>query len=101
MHMSYFDRTPPHLLRHRSHSYYIRDGKRTAAPFDADTGVTVSNGGLNAPMPDMARYAAFLLGDPVPQVADVMFALCPQVGHVGSGHVVDRCAAVDGVHVHE
>jgi CubicO group peptidase (beta-lactamase class C family) len=64
MHMSYFDRTPPHLLRHRSHSYYIRDGKRSAAPFDADTGVTVSNGGLNAPMPDMARYAAFLLGDP-------------------------------------
>src|SRR5687768_4270336 len=34
MHGSYFDRTPPHLLRHRSHSYYIRDGKRVAAPFD-------------------------------------------------------------------
>ncbi|HEX8468031.1 MAG TPA: serine hydrolase domain-containing protein [Allosphingosinicella sp.] len=64
MHSSYFDRTPPHLLRHRSHSYYIRQGKRVAAPFDVDTGVTVSNGGLNAPMPDMARYAAFLLGDP-------------------------------------
>ena len=64
MHASYFDRTPPHLLRHRSHSYYIRDGKRVAAPFDVDTGVTVSNGGLNAPMPDMARYVAFLLGDP-------------------------------------
>jgi CubicO group peptidase (beta-lactamase class C family) len=64
MHASYFDRTPPHLLRHRSHSYHIRDGKRVAAPFDADTGVTVSNGGLNAPLPDMARYAAFLLGDP-------------------------------------
>ena len=63
MHSSYFDRTPPHLLRHRSHSYYIRDGKRSAAPFDADTGVTVSNGGLNAPMPDMAKYLAFLLGD--------------------------------------
>ncbi|AQR72881.1 serine hydrolase [Sphingomonas sp. LM7] len=63
MHASYFDRTPPHLLRHRSHSYYIRDGKRVAAPFDVDTGVTVSNGGLNAPLPDMARYAAFLLGD--------------------------------------
>lgn len=68
MHASYFDRTPPHLLRHRSHSYYVRDGRRTAAPFDADTGVTVSNGGLNAPMPDMARYAAFLLGkDPARQ----------------------------------
>jgi CubicO group peptidase (beta-lactamase class C family) len=64
MHDSYFDRTPPHLLRHRSRSYYIRGGKRVAAPFDVDTGVTVSNGGLNAPMPDMARYAAFLLGDP-------------------------------------
>jgi CubicO group peptidase (beta-lactamase class C family) len=64
MHASYFDRTPPHLLPHRSHSYYIRDGKRTAAPFDVDTGVTVSNGGLNAPMPDMAKYAGFLLGDP-------------------------------------
>lgn len=64
MHSSYFDRTPPHLLRHRSHSYYLRDGKRIAAPFDADTGVTVSNGGLNAPLPDMARYVAFLLGDP-------------------------------------
>jgi len=61
---SYFDRTPPYLLPHRSHSYYIKDGKRVAAPFDADTGVTVSNGGLNAPLPDMAKYVAFLLGDP-------------------------------------
>lgn len=67
MHASYFDRTPPHLLRHRSHSYYIRDGKRVVAPFDVDTGVTVSNGGLNAPMPDMARYVAFLLGEPARQ----------------------------------
>ena len=64
MHASYFDRTPPHLLRHRSHSYYIREGKRVTAPFDVDTGVTVPNGGLNAPLPDMARYVAFLLGDP-------------------------------------
>ncbi len=64
MHSSYFDRTPPYLLRHRSHSYYMRDGKRVAAPFDVDTGITVSNGGLNAPLPDMAKYVAFLLGDP-------------------------------------
>jgi CubicO group peptidase (beta-lactamase class C family) len=74
MHASYFDRTPPHLLRHRSHSYYMRDGKRIAAPFDVDTGVTVSNGGLNAPMPDMAKYVAFLLGDPGRQ-ADYDFVL--------------------------
>ncbi len=64
MHASYFDRTPPHLMPYRSHSYYLRDGKRVAAPFDVDTGVTVSNGGLNAPMPDMAKYLAFLIGDP-------------------------------------
>ena len=67
MHASYFDRTPPHLLAHRSHSYTIKDGRRVAAPFDVDTGVTVSNGGLNAPMPDMAKYAVFLLGDPARQ----------------------------------
>src|SRR3989344_7402008 len=67
MHESYFDRTPPHLLPHRSHSYTISDGKRVWAPFDVDTGVTVSNGGLNAPMPDMAKYAAFLLGEPARQ----------------------------------
>ncbi|MBB4098600.1 serine hydrolase domain-containing protein [Sphingomonas kyeonggiensis] len=64
MHASYFDRTPPYLLPHRAHSYYIKDGKRVPAPFDADTGVTVSNGGLNAPLPDMAKYVAFLLGEP-------------------------------------
>jgi CubicO group peptidase (beta-lactamase class C family) len=64
MHASYFDRTPPHLMRHRSQSYYIRDGRRVAAPFDVDTGVTVSNGGLNAPMTDMTKYVAFLIGDP-------------------------------------
>lgn len=63
MYASYFDRTPPHLLPHRSHSYYVRQGRRVAAPFDVDTGVTVSNGGLNAPLPDMVRYLSFLLGD--------------------------------------
>jgi CubicO group peptidase (beta-lactamase class C family) len=64
MQSSYFDRTPPYLLPHRSHSYYLHDGKRVPARFDADTGVTVSNGGLNSPLPDMAKYVAFLLGDP-------------------------------------
>jgi len=64
MYRSYFDTTPPHLLKHRSHSYYIRDGKRTTGRFDADTGITVSNSGLNSPIGDMLRYAAFLIGDP-------------------------------------
>ena len=63
MHRSYFDTTPYHLLKHRSHSYYIRDGKRTPGHFDANTGITVSNGGLNSPLPDMVKYVNFLLGD--------------------------------------
>jgi len=63
MHRSYFDASPYHLLKFRSHSYYVRDGKRVPARFDASTGITVSNGGLNAPLPDMVKYVNFLLGD--------------------------------------
>ncbi|HEX7317714.1 MAG TPA: serine hydrolase domain-containing protein [Pyrinomonadaceae bacterium] len=69
MHRSYFDATPAHLLRHRSHSYYVRKGVRTEARFDADTGITVSNGGLNSPLTDMVKYVNFLLGDPSKQAA--------------------------------
>jgi CubicO group peptidase (beta-lactamase class C family) len=67
MHRSFFDRTPPHLLRHRSHSYFYDGSSLREARFDFDTGVTVSNGGLNGPLPDMALYLAFLLGDPARQ----------------------------------
>jgi CubicO group peptidase (beta-lactamase class C family) len=63
MHKSYFDATPPHLLKHRSHSYYLKEGALTPARFDADTGVTVSNGGLNSPLDDMVKYIGFLMGD--------------------------------------
>lgn len=62
MHRSYFDTTPPHLLKHRSHSYYIEGGKRIESRFDANTGITVSNSGLNSPLPDMIKYVNFLLG---------------------------------------
>jgi CubicO group peptidase (beta-lactamase class C family) len=63
MSRTYFDRTPYHLLPHRSASYYVtRDGSLRAAPFDVDTGITVSNGGLNAPLGDMVKYLNFLLG---------------------------------------
>lgn len=62
MYSSYFDATPYHLLKHRSHSYYMRDGNRTEGRFDANTGITVSNSGLNAPIADMAKYLNFLIG---------------------------------------
>lgn len=64
MHRSYFDSTPYHLLRYRSHSYYMQDGKRTEGRFDANTGITVSNSGLNSPLPDMIKYLNFLIDNP-------------------------------------
>ena len=63
MYRSYFDTTPYHLLKHRSHSYYLKEGKLTPGRFDVDTGITVSNGGLNAPLTDMVKYLSFLTGD--------------------------------------
>ncbi|MEQ1762695.1 MAG: serine hydrolase domain-containing protein [Pyrinomonadaceae bacterium] len=65
MYSSYYDKSPPHLVKNRSHSYWIsREGKTTEGRFDMDTGITVSNGGLNAPFPDMIKYINFLIGDP-------------------------------------
>ena len=64
MFRAFYDKTPPHLLRHRSHSYFYDAKGLREARFDFDTGVTVSNGGLNAPLGDMALYLGFLLGDP-------------------------------------
>jgi len=64
MRESYFDRAPYHLLERRSHSYSGPPGALRERPFDFDTGVTVSNGGLNGPLTDMARYLAFLMGAP-------------------------------------
>jgi len=62
MYHSYFDATPYYLLNHRSHSYYIENGKRTTGRFDANSGITVSNSGLNSPLPDMTKYLNFLIG---------------------------------------
>lgn len=60
---SYFDVTPYHLQRFRSHSYAPqKGGEPQDLGADFDTGITVSNGGLNAPLADMERYLAFLLG---------------------------------------
>ncbi|HEX8248743.1 MAG TPA: serine hydrolase domain-containing protein [Pyrinomonadaceae bacterium] len=63
MYRSYFDATPYHLLKYRAHSYYIENGKLTPGRFDADSGITVSNSGLNSPLPDIIKYLNFLIGD--------------------------------------
>jgi CubicO group peptidase (beta-lactamase class C family) len=64
---SYYDRSPATLLQYRSHSWDRKDGKLTEDEFNFDSGITRSNGGLNAPLPDMLRYLRFLLGDPAHQ----------------------------------
>ncbi len=66
---TFFDRAPSFLRGDRSHSYFVTDAGTTQAPFDFDTGITVSNGGLNAPLDDMARYLGFLAGSADPAVA--------------------------------
>jgi CubicO group peptidase (beta-lactamase class C family) len=63
MSRSYFDRSPYFLLKYRSHSWDLKGGKLAEDPFDFNTGITRSNGGLNAPVSDMLKYLGFLLGD--------------------------------------
>jgi len=72
MHRTFFDRTPYYLLPNRSHSYVRTDGTLAEARFDFDTGVTVSNGGLNAPLTDMALYLQFLMGEPMRPTYDAV-----------------------------
>jgi CubicO group peptidase (beta-lactamase class C family) len=62
MRRSYFRHTPPHLVAHRSNAYRLEAGEPIARGPDFDPGITVSNSGLNAPIPDMVRYLAFLAG---------------------------------------
>ena len=70
MHSSFFDRAPYHLLSHRSHSYFRTDAGLEEGRFDFDTGITVSNGGLNAPLGDMAKYLMLLTADRATTVDD-------------------------------
>ncbi len=62
MSRSFFDHAPYHLVGDRSHSYTVAKGRMEEGRFDFDTGITVSNGGLNAPLGDMEKYVRFLLG---------------------------------------
>lgn len=64
MHNSYFDKTPYRLQDDLVQSYYLQDdGSYQKARFDLNTGITVSNGGLSAPLADMIKYLNFLLGN--------------------------------------
>lgn len=63
MHSSYFDVAPYFLENHVSASYLRAGAKLTPQPFNYDTGITTSNSGLKAPIPDLVKYLRFLVGD--------------------------------------
>ena len=63
MRESYFDRAPYFLEAHVSASYLRAGATLTPQPFNYDTGITTSNSGLKAPIPDMVKYLRFLIGD--------------------------------------
>jgi CubicO group peptidase (beta-lactamase class C family) len=67
MSRSYFGRTPHYLRSHRSRRYVVSDGAdgkpaTTDHDGDFDPGITIPNGGWNAPLADAAAYGAFLIG---------------------------------------
>ncbi|HEY2907296.1 MAG TPA: serine hydrolase domain-containing protein [Vicinamibacterales bacterium] len=88
---SFFDRAPYHLVDHRSHSYVRTDGGLAEQRFDFDTGITVSNGGLNASLDEMAKWVGFLIdgNDTVLKRTSLDEMFTPQIrarnGEGGSG----------------
>lgn len=62
MESAHFDATPWRLREDRSNSYRVVDGRPVPNGREFDTGITVSNGGLNATVRDVAKWAAFLAG---------------------------------------
>ena len=63
---SYFNTTPYHLAAYRSNNYYVVKDSATSAVQvvangrDFDPGITIPNGGWNAPLGDLVTYLAFL-----------------------------------------
>lgn len=69
MERSYFRGTPRYLRPHRSHNYVVAKNDAGVEGVedngsDFDPGITTPNGGWNAPLSDVARFAAFLTGKP-------------------------------------
>ena len=67
---SYFGGTPYYLAADRSHNYYVRRDSASRRDSlidngaDFDPGITIPNGGWNAPLDDLATYLAYLTNSP-------------------------------------
>jgi CubicO group peptidase (beta-lactamase class C family) len=64
---SYFGTTPYWLAPDRSHNYYVEPDSAGGTRLidngaDFDPGITIPNGGWNAPLGDLVTYVAFLTG---------------------------------------
>lgn len=64
---SYFGTTPYWLAPDRSHNYYVEPDSAGGTRLidngaDFNPGITIPNGGWNAPLDDLVSYAAFLTG---------------------------------------
>lgn len=62
MEASYFGETPAYLASHRSANYAVTDSGVKSRGTEFDPGITIPNGGWNAPMTDLARWIGFLGG---------------------------------------
>jgi CubicO group peptidase (beta-lactamase class C family) len=69
---SYFDVAPYYLESHVSDSYLRAGTSLLKQPYNFDSGITVSNSGLKAPLFDMRKYLRFLIGDPKNPVYDIV-----------------------------
>ncbi|MFY9646365.1 MAG: serine hydrolase domain-containing protein [Terriglobales bacterium] len=76
---SYFNITPYYLEKDRARSYSIHldaNGRTSevAQPREFNTGITTANGGMNAPLSDMAKWIGFLSGGEPQAVSDVVLS---------------------------
>ena len=67
---SYFDKAPYFLEPDVSESFLRAGDTITPQPFNFDSGITVSNSGLKAPLSDMLKYERFLIGEPHKTIYD-------------------------------
>jgi CubicO group peptidase (beta-lactamase class C family) len=76
---TYFNVTPYYLAKDRARSYSIHldaEGRtsKVAQPREFNTGITTGNGGLNAPLSDMAKWVAFLSGSDSQPISDIVLS---------------------------
>src|SRR6516162_9527860 len=76
---TFYNTSPYYLAADRSNSYEILvdgQGHETVRSFgrEFDTGITTPNGGLNAPLDDMARWISFLAGPDRSPVSGLILA---------------------------